>query len=134
MRRFATLLAVGLFGVVGVMSASGAAGATRLTVKMWEFKLVPAVKTVRAGKVTFVVSNVGKINHEMIVVKTNVPAGKLKQNANHRVSERGSVGEVEVHRGETKKLTLALAPGKYQLFCNIAAHYGAGQWSAFTVK
>ncbi len=134
MRKTIALVVVIAFGVFGAAAASAGGSATGLNVKMWEFKVVPAVKVAKAGKVTFVVKNVGKINHEMIVVKTNVPPGKLKENANHRVSEAGSVGEVEVDHGETRKLTLTLKPGKYQLFCNIASHYSAGQWVGFTVK
>lgn len=134
MRRIVVVVALAAFGAVGIYGASAAP--TVVKVKLSEFKVAPSVKAVQAGKVTFVVTNVGKINHEMVVVKTNVPPGKLKENPKtHRVSEAGAVGEAgEVHHGQTKTVTLTLKPGKYQLFCNLAAHYSAGQWIGFTVK
>lgn len=134
MRKTIALVALVAFGAIGVASVSAGQSATSLTVKLKEFKVIPATKTAKAGKVTFVVSNIGKINHELIVVKTDVPPGKLEENAKHRVSEKGAVGEVEVHHGQTRKLTLTLKPGKYQLFCNLAAHYSAGQYTGFVVK
>jgi uncharacterized cupredoxin-like copper-binding protein len=134
MRKVTFLLLV-LAGAIGVYAASAATSAATVKVQLKEFKVIPSVKSVKAGKVTFVVSNTGKINHELVVVKTNVPAGKLKENKNHRVSEAGAVGEVgEVDHGKTKRLTLTLKPGKYQLICNLVSHYSAGQYSAFTVK
>ena len=36
--------------------------------------------------------------------------------------------------GETKTLTLKLAPGKYELLCNIEEHYGKGMWIPFLVE
>jgi uncharacterized cupredoxin-like copper-binding protein len=128
------LLALAI-AAVAVAGAQSATTPTKVTVKLKEFKVIPSVTSVKAGKVTFVVSNVGKINHELVVLKTNVPAGKLKENKDHEVSEASSVGEVgEVDHGTTKSGTLTLKPGKYQLFCNIAAHYSAGQYTGFTVK
>ncbi len=45
-----------------------------------------------------------------------------------------AVGEApDVHPGQTKKVTLTLKPGAYQLLCNIAGHYKAGQYTGFTV-
>jgi hypothetical protein len=62
-------------------------------VRLEEFKVLPSTHSQKAGKVTFVVKNVGKINHEMVVVKTNVRPRKLRENAEHEVSEKGTVGE-----------------------------------------
>ena len=119
---------------VAVSGAGASASATIVKVKLSEFKVVPSVKTVPAGKVTFVVANVGKINHEMVVVKTNVAPGKLKENGEHEVSEKGAVGESVVDHGKAGKVTLTLKPGKYQLLCNLPSHYTAGQYVGFTVK
>ena len=81
------------------------------------------------------VKNVGKLEHEMVVMKTNIPAGKLPVNAKGRVPEKGVVGEAgDIKPGQTKKVTLTLKPGKYVLLCNLAGHYKAGQYAAFNVK
>ena len=89
MRKAIALAVVVASGVVGVSGVSAASSATGLTVKLKEFKVLPATKVTKAGKVTFVVTNIGKINHELVVMKTNVPPGKLPVNANHRVAEKG---------------------------------------------
>ena len=133
MRRILLLLALAVAAVL-VSGVGAATTPTKVTVKLKEFKVIPSVTTVKAGKVTFVVSNVGKINHEMVVVKTIVPPGKLKENAEHEVSEKGAVGEAVVDHGKTGRVTLTLKPGKYQLLCNLPSHYTAGQYIGFTVK
>jgi len=133
MRKILVFLALAVAAVL-VSGLGAATTPTKVTVKLKEFKIIPSVTTVKAGKVTFVVSNVGKINHEMVVVKTIVPPGKLKENAEHEVSEKGSVGEAVVDHGKTGRVTLTLKPGKYQLLCNLPSHYSAGQYIGFTVK
>ena len=133
MRKILVFLALAVAAVL-VSGLGAATTPTKVTVKLKEFKIIPSVTTVKAGKVTFVVSNVGKINHEMVVVKTIVPPGKLKENAEHEVSEKGAVGEAVVDHGKTGRVTLTLKPGKYQLLCNLPSHYTAGQYIGFTVK
>jgi uncharacterized cupredoxin-like copper-binding protein len=134
-KAFVVLTALATVATVVTVTAgvAGAAAPTTVNVKLKEFKVLPSVKTVKAGKVTFVVATIGKINHEM-VVKTNVAPGKLKENAEHEVSEKGAVGEVVVDHGKKGKVTLTLKPGKYQLLCNLPSHYTAGQYAGFTVK
>ena len=90
--------------------------------------------TVKAGKVTFTMKNTGTIEHEMIVIKTDTPVDQLKVQADHRVSEADSVGEVsETKAGATKSVTLDLEPGNYALVCNIAKHYEMGMYAALKV-
>ena len=87
-----------------------------------------------AGKITFVVKNTGTIEHEMVVVKTDTAFDKLAVDAEEKVSEDTSVGEVpEFAAGTTDSVTLDMEPGQYALVCNIAKHYGMGMRAAFTV-
>lgn len=110
-----------------------AAGGQKVGVTMKEFTLTPAPKSVKAGKVTFAVKNLGALEHELIVIKTNIAAGKLPMKGD-RASEKGRVGEVEVKPKKSGTLTVSLKAGKYVLICNVRGHYKAGQFSAFTVK
>ena len=130
------IVGVALLAVAAVVVPLAlAAGGGSVAVQLKEFKVTPKPTTVKAGRVTFTVKNTGSLTHELVVLKTNVPAAKLPVGANSRVSERTSVGEAgDVQPGKTKKVTLALKPGKYVLVCNIAGHYKAGQYAAFTVK
>ncbi|HZD00981.1 MAG TPA: sulfocyanin-like copper-binding protein [Actinomycetes bacterium] len=90
--------------------------------------------SVKAGPTTITFENQGKIEHEVVVLKTDTPADQLKVGADHRVSEDASVGEVsETKAGQTKSATIDLPPGKYVLACNIERHYEKGMYTAFTV-
>lgn len=124
----AVALASGLAAQVAV------AAAPTVKVDLKEFKVLPSAKTAKAGKLTFAVKNIGKIDHELLVIKTNVAPGKLPVK-NAQASVKGKVGEVKALKpGKSGKVTLTLAKGKYVLLCNLPGHYPAGQYTGFTVK
>ena len=91
----------------------------------------------KAGYVTFVVSNIGTIGHEFLVVKTDIADGKITLAKDHfeepspGLEVIDEIGEYPV--GETHSLTLKLDAGNYQLVCNLPAHYGAGMHVSFKV-
>jgi len=95
-------------------------------------------KAVKAGEVTFKVTNVSKETvHEMIVVPA--PAdGALpydQQEAKFDEDKAGALGEVEeLEPGKSGELTLNLKPGKYVLSCNVANHFANGMWTMLTVQ
>ena len=129
----ALALVAGVSTAAAAPVAPAAGGGTVKTV-LSEFRVVTAVKSIKAGKVTFAISNSGKRVHELVVVKTDLAPAKLRK-ANGRADESRSVGEIgDVLAGKSGKLTLTLKPGKYVLLCNLPGHFAAGQWSAFTVK
>ena len=91
--------------------------------------------SVKAGKTTITFKNAGTKVHEVVVLKTDTPAGKLKVGANHEVSEDASVGEdSETDPAKTKTTTIDLQPGNYVLVCNIERHYEKGMYAALTVS
>jgi len=132
------LLAVG----ATLLGAPAAAAATRLVtvtssrtvpVKLDEFNILPAKQAAPTGKVTFVLTNTGKVTHEFVVIRTAKPAGNLMKGS--EADEAGAVGEVgELKPGQTKKLTLTLKKGHYALLCNLPGHYRAGQFADFYVR
>ncbi|HEY1383070.1 MAG TPA: hypothetical protein VGF43_05625 [Dongiaceae bacterium] len=95
-------------------------------------------KKVKAGEVTFEVTNSSKETvHEMLVIPA--PAdGKVPYDAKEAKFDEdkaGSLGEVEeTDPGKAGKLTLNLKPGRYILSCNVANHFANGMWTAFTVE
>jgi uncharacterized cupredoxin-like copper-binding protein len=128
--------------VVGVLAAIVAGGAyagvsrtaARLPVTEKEWGVTPKLAFTKAGSVTFVVKNIGHLKHEFLVVKTRTPAAKLKVRAARAVIT-GQVGRIAPFAaGQTRTLTLKLAPGHYVLLCNLPAHYQAGQRTDFTVR
>jgi uncharacterized cupredoxin-like copper-binding protein len=97
--------------------------------------LTPSTDTVNSGEVEFTLTNTGKVDHEMVVLKTDTPFDQLAVGTDNRVDETDSVGEIgETKPGETATVTLFLAPGKYVLVCNIAGHYAMGMRAPFTVQ
>ena len=96
--------------------------------------------SVKAGKITFTLTNTGTIEHEMVVLP--LPAGtaydKLPVETTgpdaDKVSEDGSLGEVpELAAGATASVTIDMPAGSYVLVCNIAKHYAMGMEAPFTV-
>jgi uncharacterized cupredoxin-like copper-binding protein len=127
--------AAGAATLAAALLVPGAVDAkTSLNVKLSEFKVTPAKKSVSHGKVTFVVKNAGDMTHELVVVKTSPKAAKLPVSGG-RASETGSVGEIgNLPAGATKRLTLNLKKGHYALICNFAGHYKGGMYADLTVR
>ena len=97
------------------------------------------VKSVPAGKVTFVVTNTAKeMQHEMLVVPIKDENTVLPYiEAENRVDEEasGDLGEVaELDPGQSGTLTVDMAPGLYVLLCNIPGHYSGGMWTLLKVE
>lgn len=85
----------------------------------------------RAGHVTFVARNVGRIEHELVVVRTTLPHGSLSK---HIRMAAHMAAHVHVAPGQTGRLRLSLRPGRYVLICDLPGHYEAGQHAAFVVR
>ena len=116
----------------GPMMGSPMMGMMRLSVD-------PA--TVRTGTVSLLVRNVGARDHEVVVLPlaAGQSVGWRTINSDNRIDETGSLGEVSsscgsgedegVAPGSVGWTTLTLAPGRYELVCNLAGHYAAGMYA-----
>lgn len=130
---FAVAIAVVGVAVTGVLTAGAVTSSRLVSVKLNEFNILPGKQAAPAGKVTFVLTNTGKLTHEFVVVRTAKPAGSLLKG--NEADETGVVGEIgELKPGQTKKLTLTLKKGHYALLCNLPGHYKAGQFVDFYVR
>jgi len=88
--------------------------------------------------VTFTMTNYGTMTHEMLIVRTNIAPGKIAIGADDRFNEDDPVSKVvgeisEYDAGSTQTKTFNLAPGSYQLVCNIPNHYTLGMSIPFEV-
>lgn len=100
--------------------------------------------TVPAGQVSFVVANMGTRTHEMVVLPLarGQQVGDRAVGADRRVDEAGSLGEASAScaAGEGEGIepravgwvTLDLAPGRYEVVCNLPGHYAAGMRQRLT--
>ncbi|MBI2165965.1 MAG: copper-binding protein [Chloroflexi bacterium] len=108
-----------------------------MVVREWAFELSSA--SIPAGEVTFQLVNQGQAEHEMVILKTDLPANALKIKANGAEVDESASGEVmgeveDLGSGQTKSVTLNLAPGRYVLTCNILGHYKAGMVTVLEVN
>lgn len=121
--------------------------ASEVNVTLQEWAVVPDVLSVEAGSITFNATNAGPNDpHEMVIVKTDLPASDLPTNEDGSFDEDAEGVEVideieEFDPGNTESLTVDLEPGSYVLLCNLVeeedgeleAHYQLGMWIDFDV-
>ncbi|WP_051471238.1 plastocyanin/azurin family copper-binding protein [Patulibacter minatonensis] len=106
----------------------------KVTIDASEFKFAPTSMTAKAGKLTIEMNNIGKVEHELVLLKTTQKADGLKVTGG-RVSEDDSVGEVsETAGGKAKSHTFTLKPGTYVYVCNIPGHYMDGMRGTLVVQ
>ncbi len=117
----------------GVLTAGGVTSKPLVAVQVDEFSVFPGTQGAPRGKVRFVVTNIGTVKHEFVVLKTAKPAGNLLKGK--EADERGAVGEIGgVPPGQARTLNLTLKPGHYSLICNLPGHYKTGQFADFYVR
>lgn len=116
--------------------------ATEVNVTLQEFAVIPDVLSVPAGSVTFNATNIGPMDeHELVVVKTDLPADSLPTKEDGSFDEDAEgvevIGEIEEFAvGTTETATFDLEPGNYVFLCNLVeiedgeveAHYQQGMW------
>jgi uncharacterized cupredoxin-like copper-binding protein len=97
-----------------------------------------------AGKVSFLISNAGTVDHEMVVLRTDQPAASFPitgfEGESNRFNEDakgltnvGETGDPAMKPGTSKMLTIDMAPGHYAIVCNLNGHYAAGMHQDFWV-
>ena len=135
------------FGVAGAQASTPAKTTQPVKVKLFEFKVKPKPKRVAAGKVTFVVKNIGSEQHEMVIARAD-DAASLPTKADggvdeSQIDEANLPGEIpEFAKGKTKTKTFTLEAGTYILFCNITDketggplnHFAEGMYTTFVVE
>jgi len=135
MRKFALgITAIAMVAVsVGVLSADAVTSKPLVAVQVDEFSVFPGTQGAPAGRVRFVVTNIGTVKHEFVVIRTNKPAGNLLKG--NEANETGAVGELDgVKAGNARVLVLKLKRGHYALICNLPGHYKTGQFADFYVR
>ena len=92
-----------------------------------------------AGQVNFAITNIGTIQHELLVFKSDLPPSAFPVDKNGNIIEDGpgitlvSDGD-NIDPGKTQTRTVDLTqPGTYLFVCNIPGHFKAGMYSELTV-
>ena len=133
----ALFLTVAIVGC-GADSNDGAnATSNDITGALHEWVVEIDATTAAAGDVTFTMTNEGTIGHEFLVVKTDITVGAIPLDGDHFAEPTDGIEVIdeigEFAKGTTESLTVNLAPGTYQLVCNLPDHYEAGMSISFSV-
>ena len=108
--------------------------------------LTASPSTIRAGHVNILVTNFGIRTHEVVILPLSIgqSAGQRTIGADGKVDETGSVGEISnncgagtgdgILSGSRSWANLTLAPGRYELICNLPNHYAAGMYYELQVN
>src|SRR3954469_22616196 len=133
----AGVLAVGAVAWAGEAATadSPSASASRsTTVKMKDGKFKPDNLVTKAGRFRVTVKNVGKLEHEFVLIRTRRAASKLPTHGK-QASEKGAIGEIEEQkRGKTARKTFEVKRGRYVYICNVPGHYKAGMYGTLKVR
>lgn len=98
--------------------AAPAAGGKTVKVSEKEFSIALASgNQLKAGRYTFAVQNVGKIEHDL-----TIEGGKLKETKTPLIPG-----------GQSKSLSVDLQPGKYKFYCSVPGHEQSGMKVDVTV-
>ena len=130
--------------VAAALAASGAAaGGTTVDVVLDEWSLEASTGSVRAGEVAFETRNDGRVEHELLVVRTALPADRLGDprfagvyavGAPHdHFAQAAGLPSRHVRPGASRVDVAKLTPGDYVLFCSLPGHYARGQRAALRV-
>jgi uncharacterized cupredoxin-like copper-binding protein len=122
----AMIAAVAIFGVdseakgAGKPPAQAGGPAETVQISETEFKIAPASASLpKPGKVTFIVKNAGKIQHDLAVQGPGVAASSKTP---------------LINPGGNAKLTVSLRAGTYTLYCTVPGHRAAGMVAKLVVK
>jgi uncharacterized cupredoxin-like copper-binding protein len=99
-----------------------------------------------SGTVSLRVANTGYLTHELIVLPlaAGQQPGQRTVGGDGKLDETGNVGEASatcaagngdgIAAGSAAWVTLTLAPGRYELLCNLPGHYLGGMYTELDVS
>ena len=100
-----------------------------------DFRIVVEPGRIPAGDVELVVRNQGPDTHELIMVRASRSQPPLRRDGltvdEEALHEVGAVEGVDPHG--VRRVLLHLAPGRYEVFCNMAGHFMAGMHGELVV-
>lgn len=131
-RCLALAVMAATLAVMPACSGGNRAGGNPVSLTMQDFRISAVGRRVPAGTVRLEVHNKGPSTHELVVVRTRLPAGGLPVGGDGiSVNEDSplieAIGELpDVPLGESQTLVVDLSPGRYVLICNLEGHYLGG--------
>jgi uncharacterized cupredoxin-like copper-binding protein len=124
-------------GAQATATAKPTPGSSTVAVTLTEFAVALDHASAATGPITFKVTNAGSIEHEFVVLKTDLAPSALPGGSKVPEDATGItiVDEVEgMAPGAKADLKVTLQPGHYVLLCNIEGHNMGGMHAAFEVS
>jgi uncharacterized cupredoxin-like copper-binding protein len=136
----AGFIALTLLTVACSSSSQGGTAAPsprQLDVKVRDFQ-IKAPRSIAAGDVVLRVRNAGPETHELILVRSNgrpLPLRADDLTVDEDAIKSRTVGVLDDdHPGGVRHWKVHLAPGRYQLVCNMSGHYLGGMRAEVVVR
>ncbi|MEK7862018.1 MAG: sulfocyanin-like copper-binding protein [Chloroflexota bacterium] len=99
----------------------------QVVVDMKDYTITLSVATVKAGSVKFGIRNLGGMEHQFDLIRTDVAVDKLPTDGNAKAREDGLVKQVKgIGSGKVATISADLTPGRYLIICNVTGHYQLG--------
>jgi len=117
----------------GSAAAQPPAPSGAINVELTEWRVIVSNVAPRSGSLTLVVKNSGAIAHDLTVLKTDLRADQIPQEAGKAREDGKVAGTASLKPGQSTLLTLTLQPGNYVFICNEQGHYALGMHTAVTV-
>jgi uncharacterized cupredoxin-like copper-binding protein len=119
-------------------SAARAAGGTTIGITERDFRVTATLAHVSAGAITLRIHNQGPDQHELIVAPDRSGGMPIRADGftvNEEAIQSSEPGSITPQQpGGTEDLAIQLAPGRYELFCNMEGHYMGGMHTLLTVS
>jgi uncharacterized cupredoxin-like copper-binding protein len=119
----------------GCSSQPARGGSVRVTERDFH---ISAPDSVPAGDVQLAVSNRGPDAHELIIVRTHgsrLPLRTDGSTVDEEALDPVTTGTLEPgESGSVRDLKVDLAPGRYEMFCNMSGHYLGGMHTDLVVR
>ena len=131
--------AIALVVAVGCGTGDGGASERKPAIPITERDFrIDAPKAAAAGVVTFAVRNRGPVAHELIVVRrgrAELPLRPDGTTVDEEALDPETAGALEpADAGGVRTLRVRLAPGRYELLCNMSGHYLGGMHAELVVR
>jgi uncharacterized cupredoxin-like copper-binding protein len=113
-----------------------------IDIELDDFVIRPNQSRAQPGTIIFNIQNVGELEHELVVVRSDLDTAELPRLPDNAGADESELDVVDrsdpVPPGEEAELSLELDVGKYILICNLApngdSHYLNGMYTSFEVR
>lgn len=107
----------------------------QVVVDMKDYSVTLSVSTMKAGSIKFGIRNLGGMEHQFDLIRTDLALDKLPIDGAAKAKEDGLVKQIKgIGAGKVATISADLAPGRYVIICNIAGHYQLGMRAELRVE